>query len=81
MFRIGVNLGDATAGGDDLVSRYMAALPVDKLATLIAPVTMIYGEVSEDGTFRFLSAAHPTPSSATGRYVIAARSGTTHRRP
>jgi adenylate cyclase len=44
MFRIGVNLGDVTAGGNDLVSRYMAALPVDKLATLIAPVTMIYGE-------------------------------------
>jgi adenylate cyclase len=44
MFRIGVNLADATADGDDLVSRYMAALPVDKLATLIAPVTMIYGE-------------------------------------
>lgn len=24
-------------------------------------ITMIYGEVSEEGTFRFLSAAHPTP--------------------
>jgi adenylate cyclase len=40
----GVNLDDVTAGGDDLVSRYIAALPVDKLASLIAPVTMIYGE-------------------------------------
>ena len=24
-------------------------------------ITMIYGEVSEEGTFRFISAAHPTP--------------------
>src|SRR3989442_12596770 len=24
-------------------------------------VTMIYGEISEDSTFRFLSAAHPPP--------------------
>jgi serine phosphatase RsbU (regulator of sigma subunit) len=24
-------------------------------------ITMIYGEISEEGTFRFLSAAHPTP--------------------
>jgi serine phosphatase RsbU (regulator of sigma subunit) len=35
-------------------------------------VTMVYGEISEDGTFRFISAGHPRPliySAAFGRFV------------
>jgi adenylate cyclase len=43
-FRIGINIGEATADGDDLVSRAVAALPIDKLATLIKPGTEIYGD-------------------------------------
>jgi len=35
--------------------RFYNSTTVNKL------ITMIYGEVSEEGTFRFLSAAHPTP--------------------
>src|SRR5205814_6027350 len=35
IFRVGVNVGQATANGDDLVSRAVAALPSDTLATLI----------------------------------------------
>lgn len=35
--------------------RFYLSTSVDKL------ITMIYGEVSEGGTFRFISAAHPTP--------------------
>jgi serine phosphatase RsbU (regulator of sigma subunit) len=31
-------------------------------------VTMIYGEISEDTTFRFLSAAHPPPTSTTASW-------------
>ena len=35
-------------------------------------ITMLYGEISEDGTFRFLSAGHPAPSifsAASDRFV------------
>jgi serine phosphatase RsbU (regulator of sigma subunit) len=35
-------------------------------------VTMVYGEIAEDGTFRFISAGHPRPliySAAFGRFV------------
>lgn len=35
-------------------------------------LTMIYGEISEDGTFRFISAGHPSPlvySARFGRFV------------
>ncbi len=35
--------------------RFYESTNVNKL------ITMIYGEVSEEGTFRFISAAHPTP--------------------
>jgi adenylate cyclase len=44
MFRVGINIGEATADGDDLVSRAVAALPIEKLATLIKPGTEIYGD-------------------------------------
>lgn len=38
-------------------------------------ITMIYGEIAEDGTFRFISAGHPTPliySVEYGRFVVPA---------
>jgi adenylate cyclase len=43
-YRVGVNIGEVTAIGDDLVSRTVAALPTDKLASLIKPGTKIYGD-------------------------------------
>jgi len=43
-FRVGVNVGQVTGNGDDLVSRAVAALPRDTLATLIKPGTEFYGE-------------------------------------
>src|SRR5271169_4758560 len=43
-FRVGVNVGQVTANGDDLVSRAVAALPRDTLATLIKPGTEFHGE-------------------------------------
>jgi class 3 adenylate cyclase len=36
-FRVGVSVGQVTGNGDDLVSRAVAALPRDTLATLIKP--------------------------------------------
>jgi class 3 adenylate cyclase len=42
-FRLGIEIGEVTAGGDDLVSRAVAALPTDTLATLIKPGTVLYG--------------------------------------
>jgi tetratricopeptide (TPR) repeat protein len=42
-FRIGINIGDVTPTGDDLVSRAVAALPTDRLMTLVKPGTEIYG--------------------------------------
>ena len=44
VLRIGIHAGEATATGADLVSRAVAALPVDKLATLIKPGTEVYGD-------------------------------------
>ena len=46
-FRIGVSVGEVTANDDDLVSRAVAALPRDTLATLIKPGTEFYGERGE----------------------------------
>jgi class 3 adenylate cyclase len=43
-FRVGVSVGQLTANGDDLVSRAVAALPRDTLATLIKPGTGFYSE-------------------------------------
>ena len=42
-FRIGINIGDVTPTGDDLVSRAVAALPTDRLMNLVKPGTEIYG--------------------------------------
>jgi adenylate cyclase len=41
-FRIGVSSGQVTANGDDLVTRAVAALPRDTLATLIKPGAEVY---------------------------------------
>jgi class 3 adenylate cyclase len=46
-FRIGIHLIDKTAGGDDFVSRAVAALSVNQLTTLIKPENAIYGDGSE----------------------------------
>jgi class 3 adenylate cyclase len=43
MFRIGIDIGEVTANSDDLISRAVAALPADRLATLIKPGTESYG--------------------------------------
>jgi adenylate cyclase len=43
-FRIGVAIDQVTGNGDDLVSRAVAALPRDTLATLIKPGAGVYGE-------------------------------------
>src|SRR5271155_1119643 len=43
-FRVGVTAGQVTANDDDLVSRAVAALPRDTLATLIKPGAEFYGE-------------------------------------
>lgn len=45
-FRIGINVSDVTPTGDDLVSRAVAALPTDRLMTLVKPGTEIYGNSS-----------------------------------
>ena len=42
--RIGVAIDQVTGNGDDLVSRAVAALPRDILATLIRPDAGVYGE-------------------------------------
>jgi len=44
MFRAGVDIGELTAKGDDLVSRAVAALPTNELASLIKPGTNIYSD-------------------------------------
>ena len=44
-FRVGVDTGEATTNGGDLISRAVAALSTDKLATLIRPESEFYGDV------------------------------------
>jgi class 3 adenylate cyclase len=43
-FRVGVSVGRVTGNGNDLITRAVAALPSDTLATLIKPGAEIYGE-------------------------------------
>lgn len=45
-FRIGVDIGKATTN-EDLISRAVAVLPVDQLATLVKPDNPIYGDGAE----------------------------------
>ena len=46
-FRIGVHIGEVTVIGDDLVSRAVAALPLDRLANLIRPGSEINSDASK----------------------------------
>ena len=46
-FRIGVHIGEVTVIGDDLVSRAVAALPLDRLANLIRPGSETNGDASK----------------------------------
>jgi class 3 adenylate cyclase len=43
-FRVGINIGAAATFGDDLVSRAVAALPIDQLASLIKPCNESFDE-------------------------------------
>ena len=47
---------------ENLNTRFYKSSSVSKF------LTMIYGEISEDGTFRFISAGHPTPIVFSRRY-------------
>src|SRR5438128_2488733 len=58
-FRVGVSIGEVTASGDDLVSRAVAALPIDKIATLIKPGTKIYGGDGANIAVRVAALADP----------------------
>ena len=71
-FRIGVSIGEATAIGEDLVSRAIAALPTDKLATLIKPGTEIYN-VSANEAMRVAALAHPAGICVSATVRDAAR--------
>jgi adenylate cyclase len=44
-FRVGVNTGEVTTDGGDLISRAVAALSTDRLATLVRPESEFYGDV------------------------------------
>src|SRR6516165_9783071 len=44
-FRVGVNTGEVATDDGDLVSRAVAALSTDRLATLIRPESEFYGDV------------------------------------
>lgn len=57
--RIGVAIDQVTGNGDDLVSRAVAALPRDTLATLIRPGAGVYGE---DGNIAVRLAALAEPA-------------------
>src|ERR1700746_3430014 len=45
-FRVGIHIGEVTVIGDDLISRAVAALPIDRLATLIKPGSEINDDAS-----------------------------------
>ena len=44
-FRLGVNTGEATTDDGDLISRAVAALSADRLASLVRPESEFYGDV------------------------------------
>ena len=64
-FRVGVEIGEVTAGGDDLVSRAVAALPTDTLASLIKPGTVLYGYTG-DIAARLAALAEPAGICISG---------------
>lgn len=66
-FRVGIHINEPTAVGDDLVSRAVAALPVDTLATLIKPGTEIYGAGGNIAE-RIAALAEPGASASPARF-------------
>jgi class 3 adenylate cyclase len=64
-FRFGIEIGEVTAGGDDLVSRAVAALPTDTLAILIKPGTVLYGYTGNIAT-RLAALAEPAGICISG---------------
>jgi len=64
-FRIGIHAGEAAATAADLVSRAVAALPVDKLATLIKPGTEVYGDGANTAV-RLAALAEPAGICVSG---------------
>jgi adenylate cyclase len=71
-FRVGVDIGEVAANRDDLVSRAAAALPADKLASLIKPGT----NISVDGSnfaARLAALAEPSGICISGRVHDAIR--------
>ena len=45
-FRVGVNTGEVTTDDGDLISRAVAALSTDRLATLVRPESEFYGSAT-----------------------------------
>ncbi len=71
-FRVGIDIGEMTANGDDLVSRAIATLPADKLASLIKPGT----NISVDGSnmaARLAAFAEPAGICISGKVRDAIR--------
>ena len=64
-FRIGIHASKAAATAADLVSRAVAALPVDKLATLIKPGTEVYGDGANTAV-RLAALAEPAGICVSG---------------
>jgi hypothetical protein len=71
-FRIGIHAGEAAATSADLVSRAAAALPVDKLATLIKPGTEVYGDGANTAV-RVAALADPSGIGVSGTIREAVR--------
>jgi adenylate cyclase len=64
-FRVGVDIGEVKENGDDLVSRAVAALPVDRLATLVKPGGLI-GDDSVSAAVRVAALAEPAGICISG---------------
>jgi len=64
-FRIGLDAGPAKANGDDLVTRAVAALPVDRLATLVKPGGAIDADPATAAA-RIAAAAEPSGICISG---------------
>jgi adenylate cyclase len=58
-FRVGVNSGEVTTDDGDLISRAVAALSTDRLASLVRPESEFYGDVGNIAV-RVAALAEPT---------------------
>ena len=70
--RIGIHAGEATDTGADLVSRAVAALPVDKLATLVKLGTEVNGD-GANAAVRLAALADPAGICVSGTIREAVR--------